>query len=180
MPARPSLGRAPLANEPPAGKVSRPMDDKPKPTSETGAMAFNAIGQALRRKEDHRLVTGQGRFSDDFVMDGQAYAAMVRSPHAHARIVGIDSGAARQLPGVLDVFTGQDCQADGLGAIPHNPVPQTRFDLRLTAPKGQAVFIGPHHLLPPDKVRHVGEAVAMVVAETRQAAQLAAEAVRVD
>src|SRR5512145_593134 len=81
------------------------------------------IGQRLRRNEDHRLLRGQGRFSDDFLLAGQAYAAMVRSPHPHARIVAIDTDAARALPGVLGVFTGVDVLADGLGAIQHNLVP---------------------------------------------------------
>ena len=70
------------------------------------------------------------------------------------------------MPGVLGVLSGADCLADGLGPIPHNPVPQTRYDMKLTAPGGGTVFIGPHLLLPWDRVRHVGEAVAMVVAET--------------
>ncbi len=138
-----------------------------------------SIGQPLRRKEDARLLRGQGRFSDDFSLPGQAYAAMVRSPHPHARIVAIDTSAARAMPGVLGVFTGADVLADGLGAIPHSPVPANRYDLKLRAPGGGAIFFGPHVLLPADRARHVGEAVAMVVAETRAQAADAAEAVRV-
>lgn len=141
---------------------------------------FNEIGKPLRRREDHRLVTGKGQFSDDFSIAGQLYAVMVRSPYAHARIRGIDRADAMVMPGVIAVLTGQDALADGLGAIPHNPVPSTRFDVRLTAPDGSAPFIGPHLLLPIDKARHVGEAVAMVVAETRAAALDAAEMVGVD
>jgi aerobic carbon-monoxide dehydrogenase large subunit len=140
---------------------------------------LGAIGQPLRRKEDLRLLTGKGRFSDDFGMEGQAYAAMIRSPYPHARILGIDSGKARALPGVLGVFTGADGLADGLVPIPHKPVPSTRYDMKLTAPGGGAIFIGPHRLLPTDKVRHVGEAVAMVVAETKAEALDAAETVAV-
>src|SRR5262245_14099897 len=142
--------------------------------------AFRVVGQPLRRKEDGRLVTGTGRFSDDFRLDGQAYAVMVRSPHPHARIVRIDATRARALPGVLGVFTGADCQADGLGPIPHDPLPKTKYDMKLTGPGGTEVFIGPHLLLPADKARHVGEAVAMVVAETVAQALDAAEAVEVD
>ncbi len=138
-----------------------------------------SIGQPLRRKEDGRLLRGQGRFSDDFSLPGQAYAAMVRSPHPHARIVAIETGAARGLPGVLGVFTGADVLADGLGAIPHSPVPANRYDLKLRAPGGGPIFFGPHVLLPTDRARHVGEAVAMVVAETRAQAEDAAEGVRV-
>src|SRR5690349_5527701 len=138
-----------------------------------------AVGQPLRRKEDARLLTGKGRFTDDFGLPGQVHAAMVRSPHPHAQIASIDATSARSMPGVLGVLTGTDCLADGLAPIPHQPVPSTKYDLKLTAPGGGAVFIGPHHLLPADKVRHVGEAVAVVVAETREQALDAAEAVAV-
>ncbi|HET9488571.1 MAG TPA: xanthine dehydrogenase family protein molybdopterin-binding subunit [Methylomirabilota bacterium] len=152
-------------------------------TAPTGTPAgYNpgmSIGQPLRRKEDGRLLRGQGRFTDDFSLPGQAYAAMVRSPHPHARIVTIDAESARTMPGVLAVFTGADVLADGLGAIPHNPVPSNRYDLKLRAPNGGSIFFGPHVLLPADRARHVGEAVAMVVAETRAQAADAAEAVRV-
>jgi carbon-monoxide dehydrogenase large subunit len=148
--------------------------------SKPEGVEFRAIGQALRRKEDQRLLTGRGRFSDDFSMEGQTSAVMVRSPHPHARIVAIDTSAARAMPGVLGVFTGADCAADGLGPIPHDPLPKTRYDLKLTGPGGAPVFIGPHLLLPTDKARHVGEAVAMVVAETPAQAIDAAEAVAVD
>jgi len=142
--------------------------------------AFRLIGQPLVRKEDARLTTGRGRFSDDFNLEGQAYAVMVRSPHPHARIRAIATTRAHEIPGVLGVFTGADCAADGLGAIPHDPVPKTKYDMKLTGPGGGAPFIGPHLLLPVDKVRHVGEAVAMVVAESLAQALDAAEAVEID
>jgi aerobic carbon-monoxide dehydrogenase large subunit len=138
-----------------------------------------SIGEPLKRKEDARLLRGQGRFSDDFSLPGQAYAAIVRSPHPHARIVAIDAAVAHRMPGVLGVFTGADVAADGLGAIPHNPVPSNRYDLKLRAPGGGDIFFGPHVLLPADKARHVGEAVAMVVAESGPQAADAAEAVQV-
>lgn len=137
------------------------------------------IGRPLPRKEDARLITGRGRFSDDFHMQGQAHAAMVRSPHPHARIAAVEVGRAKAMPGVLDVLTGADCRAAGLKPIPHDPLPKTRYDMKLSAPGGGTVFIGPHLLLPDDKVRHVGEAVAMVVAETPAQALDAAEAVTV-
>jgi len=137
------------------------------------------IGQPLRRKEDERLLRGRGWFSDDVSLPGQAYAAMVRSPHPHACIVAIETDAARVMPGVLGVFTGGDVAADGLAAIPHSPVPSNRYDLKLHAPGGGAIFVGPHVLLPADTARHVGEAVGMVVAETRSQAEDAAGAVRV-
>jgi len=144
------------------------------------AMALGAVGQPVRRKEDQRLLTGKGQFTDDFNLPGQVYAVMVRSPYPHARIMQVDAVRARRMPGVLGVFSGGDCLADGLGPIPHSPVPSTRYDLKLTGPGGGAIFFGPQPLLPADRVRHVGEAVAMVVAETLPQALDAAEAVDVE
>jgi len=141
---------------------------------------FQHVGKPIPRKEDRRLVTGKGRFSDDFNLPGQSYAAMVRSPYPHARILGIDASEALQSPGVLTVLTGEDLLADGVAPIPHNPVPHTRYDMKLTAPDGGVPFVGPHHLLPTDKARHVGEAVAMVVAKTPEEAATGAEMVAVD
>jgi carbon-monoxide dehydrogenase large subunit len=141
---------------------------------------LRSVGRPLARREDLRLVTGQGQFTDDFTAAGQAHAAIVRSPYPHARIARIDVAAARRMPGVVAVYTGEDCRADGLGFVPHSPLPSTRTDLRLTAPDGGKIFTGPHAILPTDKVRHVGEAVAMVVAETRREAEDAAECVEVD
>jgi carbon-monoxide dehydrogenase large subunit len=149
-------------------------------TTRVDPTGFRFIGKPLPRKEDERLVTGRGRFTDDFSLDGQAYAAIVRSPHPHARILGIDTAAAQKMPGVLGVFTGADCAADKIGPLAHDPVPKTKFDMKLHAPGGRAVFIGPHALLPVDRTRHVGEAVAMVVAEAKAQALDAAEAVVVD
>lgn len=141
---------------------------------------FKAVGQPLRRNEDIRLLTGKGQFSDDFSLPGQVYAAMVRSPLPHARIAGIDKSRALAMPGVLAVLTGADVMADKLGPIPHDPLPKTKFDMKLTAPGGGTnPFIGPHLLLPMDKARHTGEAVAMVVAETLAQALDAAESVDV-
>ena len=151
------------------------MDEKTRP-DQTG---YRFIGKPMPRKEDERLVTGKGRFTDDFSLPGEAYAAMVRSPHPHARIVAIDAAAAKAMPGVLGVFTGADCIADKIGPLPHDPVPKTKFDMKLTGPGGGAVFAGPHALLPADRVRHVGEAVVMVVAETKAQALDATEAVAV-
>ncbi|MGB7035556.1 MAG: xanthine dehydrogenase family protein molybdopterin-binding subunit, partial [Xanthobacteraceae bacterium] len=152
------------------------MDETTRPDK----AGYRFIGKPMPRKEDARLVTGKGRFTDDFSLDGEAYAVMVRSPYPHARIVAIDAAAAKAMPGVLGVFTGADCGADDLKPIPHDPLPKTKFDMKLSARGGGAVFIGPHLLLPADKTRHVGEAVAMVVAETKAQAMDAAEAVAVD
>src|SRR5882672_7655401 len=143
-------------------------------------VAAGAIGQALPRKEDVRLLTGAGRFSDDFNLEAQAYAAMVRSPHPHARILRVDSTRSRAMAGVVGVYSGADCAADRLGPIPHSPLPSTRDDMKLTSPGGGKIFEGPHLLLPTDKVRHVGEALAMVVAETREQAADAAESLEVE
>ncbi len=138
------------------------------------------IGATVRRKEDLRLVTGRGCYSDDFNFPGQAYAAMVRSPHAHARIRSIDTTEARAMPGVLAVLTGQDALADGLKRIPHLAAPGTPPDIVLKNRDGSPVPVAPHHVLPADRVRHVGAAVAFVIAETIAQAKDAAEKVVVD
>jgi aerobic carbon-monoxide dehydrogenase large subunit len=138
------------------------------------------IGQTVRRKEDARLVTGRGNYSDDVNLPGQAYGAVVRSPHAHALIRSIDVAAARAMPGVLAVLTGQDALADGLKRIPHLAAAGTPPDIVLTNRDGSPVPIAPHHVLATDRVRHVGAAVAFVIAETIAAAKDAAEKVVVD
>ncbi len=125
-----------------------------------------AIGRPFRRKEDRRLLTGRGRFSDDVNLPGQVYAAMARSPHAHARIAEIDSAAALALPGVLAVLTGADLLDDGLASIPHWPAPTSPPDIELVNRDGSAKREVPHFPLPADRARFVGEAVAMVIAET--------------
>ena len=81
-------------------------------------MAENGIGAAVRRKEDHRFITGTGTYTDDINRPHQVYAQIIRSPHAHARINGIDSGAALDMPGVVAILTGADMAADGLGGLP--------------------------------------------------------------
>ena len=139
------------------------------------------IGQALTRKEDLRLVTGAGRYSDDVSLPGQAYAAFVRSPHAHARIVSIDTAAARAMPGVLAVLTGADVEADGLKPIPHHPIPmKPPADIELKNRDGSEHGFAPHALLAHDRARHVGAPIAMVVAESVAAAHDAAEHVTVE
>ena len=145
-----------------------------KPRHATG------IGASVPRAEDRRLVTGQGRYTSDFAPAGVCFAAFVRSPHAHARIRSIDAGPALALPGVLAVLTGADAAADGLQPIPHNPEWQGPPDAELRLPDGFEVFVSGQPPLPTDKVRHVGEAVALVVAETEAQALDAAEQVLVD
>ena len=143
--------------------------------------AFGSIGQPIRRKEDARLLTGKGRFTDDFTARGpdlRRDGALAVSACAHRR--ASTPRAPRRCRACSRVFTGADCTADGLKPIPHDPVPATKFDMKLTRPAAARVFVGPHMLLPADKARHVGEAVAMVVAETSAQAMDAAEAVEVE
>jgi carbon-monoxide dehydrogenase large subunit len=137
------------------------------------------FGRPVRRKEDARLLTGQGRFSDDFTLPGQTYARFVRSPHAHARIGRVDVSAAQAVPGVIAVLTGRDAVADGLAPIPHQPVPTNPHEYPLAGRSGSDVFVAPHPPLPADVVRFAGEAVAMVIAETVASAADGAERVTV-
>src|SRR5213594_998420 len=142
--------------------------------------AAEGFGKPVRRVEDARLIVGNGRFSDDFNAPGQAYACFVRSPHAHARLVRIDGAAALKMPGVIAVLTGADAEADGLKPIPHRPVPANPYEPQLHNRDGAEHFVAPHPPLPADRARLVGEAVAMVIAETAAAARDGAEAVVVD
>ncbi|HTZ35904.1 MAG TPA: xanthine dehydrogenase family protein molybdopterin-binding subunit [Stellaceae bacterium] len=125
------------------------------------------IGQPVRRVEDRRFITGRGRYLDDIVRPRQAHAVLVRSPHAHARIAGVDTAAAAAAPGVLAVLTGADLAADGLGPVP--------------CVSGVAgAVLPPRPAMVADRVRHVGDTVAMVVAESQVAARDAADLVAVD
>jgi carbon-monoxide dehydrogenase large subunit len=130
------------------------------------------IGQPVLRFEDPRLLRGQGRYVDDINLRGQAYAVFLRSPHAHARIIRIDSELAKALPGVLAIYTGADYAADGLG-MPKVNMPRKR-------PDGSPMFAPARPALCVDRVRYVGDLVAMVVAETLAQAKDAAEAIAVD
>ena len=138
------------------------------------------IGKSVRRKEDARLLTGKGCFSDDVNLPGQAYGVLVRSPHAHARLRAIEKSAALAAPGVLAVLTGQDFLDDGLTVIPHNPFQSSPPDIKLENRDGSQIYIAPHYSLPADKARYVGEALAIVVAETEAQARDAAELVDID
>src|SRR5919197_6623939 len=133
------------------------------------------IGQPVRRREDFRLLTGQGCYSDDFNFPGQAYAVMVRSPHAHARIRSIETARAAAVPGVLAVLTGWDLLADGLQAIPHSVGTRHPADITLENKDGSRPFIPPHFPMTTNETHHCGEIVAMVVAATLPAAKDAAE-----
>lgn len=127
-------------------------------------MKFGA-GQSITRVEDERFLTGKGRYTDDLQFDGQLYGVTLRSPHAHARIVGLDTGAARAVPGVVAVYTHADIA--GYGVMP--------CQVPLSGPVET-----PHPLLAHDRVRFVGQGVAFVVAESRAAARAGADAVMVD
>ncbi len=123
------------------------------------------------RREDARLLAGRGTYADDVSVPGQAYAAFVRSSVAHGELRGVDCDAARAAPGVLGVFTGADLLEAGVGPIPYLPMPN--FPLPVRAP-------APRLALARDRVRHVGETIAIVVAETAQQAADAAELVLPD
>ena len=130
------------------------------------------IGQSVKRFEDVRLLRGEGRFLGDVNLPGQAQAVILRSPHAHARIVAIDATAALRAPGVLAVFTGADVARDGLGTM--------KMTLKRTRPDGSPMFAPAHRGLAAERARHVGDPVVLVVAETRAQAEDAAELVRID
>jgi carbon-monoxide dehydrogenase large subunit len=130
------------------------------------------IGQPVRRVEDRRFITGRGRYLDDLNRQRQAYAFMLRSPHAHARIRAVDTTAAASAPGVLAVYTGEDLARDGLGTIPCLSAVTNR--------DGSPSVMPPHPAIARDRVRHVGDTVAMVVAESVAAGRDAAELIAVD
>ena len=138
------------------------------------------IGDPVLRKEDRRLLIGAGIFSDDVNVPGQTFAAIVRSPHAHARIKGYDPTAAKAIPGVIAVFTGADTMAAGLKPIPHNTIATSPPDIDLANSDGSAHYNSPHHILPADKARFAGEALAIVIADTVEAAKNGAEAMVID
>jgi aerobic carbon-monoxide dehydrogenase large subunit len=140
----------------------------------------SGIGAPVRRREDFRLVRGAGRYTADENLPGQAYAVMVRSPHAHARLRAIMTGEASAVAGVLAVLTGADAVADGLKPIPHKPWSPHPAETKLDNRGGAPPFEAPHFALPADKARFVGEAVAMVVAQTLHAAKDGAERVQID
>lgn len=130
-------------------------------------MADKMMGKAMKRVEDPRFITGSGNYTDDMQLPGMVHAAMVRSPYAHANIKAIRTEAAQAVPGVLAVITGQEMKDAGINGIP-------------TGWLHPGIKLPPHYAITPDKVRHVGEIVAAVIAETRQIAEDAAALVEVD
>ncbi|GIL02023.1 MAG: carbon monoxide dehydrogenase [Alphaproteobacteria bacterium] len=135
-------------------------------------MAKFGIGQSVRRVEDQRFITGQGRYVDDITLPNLCHGVTVLSPHAHARIRRIDTARAKAAPGVLLVLTGADAAAEKLGALTAHVMPED-----FGAPKGHRVFLP---LLNAEKVRFAGDRVAFVVAETEAQARDAADLVEVD
>ena len=133
---------------------------------------MNLIGASLKRKEDYRFLTGAGTYTDDVHLDHQTYACFVRSPHAHARIKSIKTDKAKQAPGVVAVFTGQDAAAAKINGLPCGWL--------ITDVNGQPMKEPAHPVLAPDKVRYVGDHVAVVIAESYWQAKDAAELVEVD
>src|SRR5579863_6987718 len=127
------------------------------------------IGRSLRRLEDPRFLTGHGRYVDDMNLPGQLHAIVLRSPHGHAEIDGIDTAAARAMPGVRGVFTAADLDADGIGALPC--IAQVATVAPMIVPPRRALALG--------RVRHVGDPVAFVVADTTDQARDAAERIAV-
>lgn len=138
----------------------------------TIALQKYGVGQPVRRKEDATLLRGKGRYSDDFNLPHQAYAWIVRSSHAHGHIRGIDTSAAKTMPGVLGVWTGTDLTAAGYGPF--------LCGLPLKSRDGTPLLQTNRTALMTDKVRYVGDPVAFVVAQTLTQARDAAEAVAVD
>src|SRR5215469_3761530 len=140
----------------------------------------SGIGHSVRRKEDLRLVRGQGRYTADENLADQAFAVFMRSPHAHARIRSITIDDARAAPGVLAVLLGQDFIADGLKPLPHKPWSPHPAEIPLANTDGSEAFTAPHYPMPADKVRFVGETIAMVVADTLLAAKDAGERLHIE
>ena len=126
-------------------------------------MGFQGIGASVRRKEDVRFLSGKGNYTDDINRPGQLYAYIKRSDRPHATINGIDIAAASAAPGVVRVFTGADMAAEGIGGLP--------CGWQIHNKDGSPMAEPPHPVLATGKVRHVGDPVAVVIAESKQAGQ---------
>ncbi len=135
-------------------------------------MAFEGIGASVRRKEDSRFLNGRGHYTDDINRPGQLYAYVKRSDRPHATINGIDTAAAAKAPGVVAVFTGADMAAEAIGGLP--------CGWQIHNKDGSPMAEPPHPVIAVGKVRHVGDPVAVVIAETKQQAKDAAELLSID
>ena len=131
-----------------------------------------AFGASIKRKEDRRLLTGQGKFTDDLVLPGQTYAAFVRSPFPHARILSYETADAMEIDGAIAVYTGEDFAVSGLGPL--------QCGWMIHSVDGSPMRVGVHPALASEVVRYVGDAVAIAVAETKGAAREMAERVIVE
>ena len=136
-------------------------------------MGIVAIGQAVPRHEDPTLLKGEGSYTGDVSLPNQAYGYVLRSPHAPAKLVSIETKAAKAAAGVIDVFTGADCKTDGIGKLPTVQMPAPNFDF-------DSHVRPDRYALATDKVHFVGEEVAFVVAETLAQARDAAELLEVN
>src|SRR3978361_1146827 len=132
-------------------------------------MGVEGIGASVLRKEDRRFITGKGRYVDDIKIAGMTHAHFVRSPHAHARVKSIDSAAAMKMPGVVGVLTGRELVEDKIGNL--------ICGWAITSRDGTPMKMGAWPAMAPETVRFVGQAVAVVIAETKNQAKDAAEAV---
>ncbi len=135
-------------------------------------MSATGIGAAVRRKEDFRFITGKGQYTDDINRPGQTYIYFVRSPHAHAKIRKIDSAEASKMPGVVAVLTGADLANDKIGNL--------ICGWAITSKDGSPMKMSAHPAIANTKANHVGDAVAVVIAETLAQAKDAGEKVKVD
>ena len=121
-------------------------------------MGVDGIGARVARKEDKRFLTGKGRYTDDMVVPGMKYAVFVRSPHAHARIKSIDTSAAQNMPGVIGILNGQQLLADGIGNL--------ICGWMIHSKDGSPMKMGAWRPLAHETVRYVGDAVAVVIADS--------------
>ena len=135
-------------------------------------MGVEGIGASVVRKEDKRFITGKGRYVDDIKLTGMTFAHFVRTPHAHAKVKSIDSSAAMKMPGVIAVLTGQQLVDDKVGNL--------ICGWAITSKDGTPMKMGAWPAMAPETVRFVGQAVAVVIAETKNLARDAAEAVVVN
>src|SRR6202789_4295386 len=135
-------------------------------------MGVEGIGASVVRKEDRRFITGKGRYVDDIKLQGMTHAHFVRSPHAHAKVKSVDSSAAMKMPGVVGVRTGQQLVDDKIGNL--------ICGWAITSKDGTGMKMGAWPAMAPETVRFVGQAVAVVIAETKNLARDAAEAVGIE
>lgn len=135
-------------------------------------MGVQGIGARAQRKEDKRFITGQGRYTDDMVLPRMGFAAFVRSPHAHAKVISIDASTALDMAGVDAVLTGDQLVADGIGNL--------ICGWMIHSKDGSPMKMGAWRALEPEVVRFAGQAVAVVIADTQRQARDAADAVIVD